>query len=228
MEGTIQSSGSLAQATKDLNSHTQGVARKVYDKMKGSRRNVFLTNLNKHEGRKFDKPIENSEMDKRKERDRNEADELKQKAQKFMSEYKKQQEPWDERPTAIKEDDEKLLKSVFSKEMLGMFYHLFKLMTKTYSDINEYFWFIGINWKEKFYDAVETLQGADGDALRELELRIFSNTLNAIQKKVKGKWNGSKRHNFVADNMIRCQELSFIQTLVKLIFSAPLWRGTST
>lgn len=139
MEGTIQSSGSLAQATKDLNSHSQGVARKVYDKMKGSRRNVFLTNLNKHEGRKFDKPIENSEMDKRKERDRNEADELKQKAQKFMSEYKKQQEPWDERPTAIKEDDEKLLKSVFSKEMLGMFYHLFKLMTKTYSDINEYF-----------------------------------------------------------------------------------------
>ena len=85
-----------------------------------------------------DKHVENSEMDQRKERDKNEAEKLKQKALKFMAEFKQQKEPWDERPTAIKEDDERLLKSLFSKEMLGMFYHwLMKLIAITYSGIND-------------------------------------------------------------------------------------------
>lgn len=125
MEGTIQSSDTLSNSTKDLNSHSQAVARKVYDKMKGARRNVFLTNLNKQQGRKLrdEKPIENYDMEKRNERNKKEAEELKHKAQTFLAELKKQ-EPWDERPTAVNQEDERLLKSVFSKDMIGKFHFI--------------------------------------------------------------------------------------------------------
>ena len=121
VEGVIQSSDTLSKSTKQINSHSQAVAQKVYDQMRGSRRNVFLTNLNKKEGfntLRNDEEIESSEIEKRKDRDTQDKEDLLQKARSFLADLKRQ-EPWDERPTAINDDDVRLLRTIFTKEMLG-------------------------------------------------------------------------------------------------------------
>ena len=67
--GTIQSSANLAQKAKDFNSHSQAVDKTVYDKLRGARRTVFVTNMSKKEGGcstlRKDKPKDELELKKR-------------------------------------------------------------------------------------------------------------------------------------------------------------------
>ena len=121
--GTIQSSANLAQKAKDFNSHSQTVDKTVYDKLRGARRTVFVTNMSKKEGGcstlRKDKPKDELELKKREERDRAQKDELVKDAEKFLSDIKKLK-PQDFRPTAIKDADLKFLKTIFDNKALGM------------------------------------------------------------------------------------------------------------
>ena len=120
-EGHIQNSASLAVNTKALNSHSQKVGAKVYDQMNASRRNLFITNLGKKDGvmnlRVGDK-TEDAELKKREERDNDEKNQLVLKAEQYLIELKNQ-EPWDERPSSIKNEDVEFLRKIFKADMLG-------------------------------------------------------------------------------------------------------------
>ena len=125
LEGVIQSSSSLKQNTKDLNSHSQRVGQKVYDQLRGGRRNVLLSNLSKQEGGcnrlRMDQKLNESGVTKREERDKMMKDELVTKAKAFLAELKNKSPP-DLRPTALKTDDLKFLKSIFNETEVGEFY----------------------------------------------------------------------------------------------------------
>ena len=128
LEGVIQSSSSLKQNTKDLNSHSQRVGQKVYDQLRGGRRNVLLTNLSKQEGGcnrlRMDQKLNESGVTKREERDKMMKDELVTKAKAFLAELKNKAPP-DLRPTALKTDDLKFLKSIFNETEVGEFFFIF-------------------------------------------------------------------------------------------------------
>ena len=132
VEGVIQSSSALKQNTKDLNSHSQRVGQKVYDQLRGGRRNVLLTNLSKQEGGcnrlRNDQKLHESGVTKREERDKIMKDELVTKAKAFLAELKNKSPP-DLRPTALKTDDLKFLKSVFKETEVGKFYFFKKTMS---------------------------------------------------------------------------------------------------
>ena len=123
VEGVIQGGSSdLAAATKDLNSHSGRVARAIYDKMRGARRNVFLTNLGKQSQGcselRHDKEASGAQLEKRKAREDEEKEQLLLKARSYLAELSKI-EPWDERPTAINKKDIEFLRTIFTVDMLG-------------------------------------------------------------------------------------------------------------
>ena len=120
-EGYIQSSSELQQYTKDLNSHSSSVGKKVYDKIGGARRNVFLVNRNKQDVCSTLRGAGDVSTNQRKERmDRDEIQKKKlvEKAEKFFEDQKKIQ-PGDLRPTSVNEQDINLLKSVFGNGSQG-------------------------------------------------------------------------------------------------------------
>lgn len=119
-EGVIQSSSSLKASTKDLNSHSNKVAEESYDQMRGARRNIFLTNLGKDEGcltLRKDKPLEDSEVKKRADRDQKQQAMMIKKAETYLEEMKSKQ-PWDLRPNSLQEKDVAFLKTIFTCEMV--------------------------------------------------------------------------------------------------------------
>lgn len=64
--------------------------------------------------------------------------------------------------------------------------------------------FTALDWKESFYKLVDSLDGPNGDALRELEEKVFRNTIEHVIKKHKiKKWTSSKIQNEWADIAIR-------------------------
>ena len=126
VEGHIQSSSELQQDTKGLNSHSSQVAKKVYDQMVGPRRNVLLTNLSKQDGitsMSGESEISDALKKEREEREANLKKKLIEKAERYLADLKKIQ-PWDERPSAINQDEVFLLKSIFGNEANGMHYYL--------------------------------------------------------------------------------------------------------
>ena len=120
-EGVIQSSGDLAETTKQLNSHSQKVGEETYDKLRGSRRNIFLHNLSKNDGCNTLRNITVDEEEKRRrqERDENAKKELISKAKKYLD-SQKNVAAFDFRPTAVNQDDVSLLRSVFGANIEGM------------------------------------------------------------------------------------------------------------
>ena len=198
-EGVIQSSGDLAETTKQLNSHSQKVGEETYDKLRGSRRNIFLHNLSKNEGCNTLRNItvDDEERRRRQERDENAKKELISKANKYLD-SQKNVASFDFRPTAVNQDDVSLLRSVFGANIEGM-------LVKRYNvKVAPITLFTALDWKESFYKLVDSLDGPNGDALRELEEKVFRNTIEHVIKKHKiKKWTSSKIQNEWADIAIR-------------------------
>ena len=198
-EGVIQNSETLSVVSKDLNAHSQSVGKKVYDQMGNSRRTLFITNLSKKEGcmtLRNNDVTEDSDLKRREERDKKLKDQAIEKAKLFLEDLRKI-EPWDERPTSISDQDVTFLRGVFPNKMLG------KGSLAFFSLKINLFEFLGNSWKEDFYDKVDSLEGPNGNALRRLEERIFTNSLAKILSKLKSEWRGTKSHNEAADTFIR-------------------------
>ena len=131
-ESVIQSSEDLSSNTKDLNSHSKRVGQESYDRMRGSRRIVYLTNLSKDEGcptLRMDKPVDETQQKKREERDKKNKDLMIKKAEEYLMKMKNV-EPWDLRPGALKEEDVQFLKTIFTPEMLGKYFEKHTLRVK--------------------------------------------------------------------------------------------------
>ena len=121
-EGYIQSSSEL-QKDKHLNYHSSTVGKKVYDKMNGARRNVFLTNLGKQDFSYSLRGASKVGADLEKERRAREESQKKKltaKAVKYLDDQKKIQ-PWDLRPSSVNDKEILLLKSVFGNGSQGIY-----------------------------------------------------------------------------------------------------------
>ena len=133
-EGYIQSSSELQQYTKDLNSHSASVGKKVYDKIGGARRNVFLVNRNKQDVSSTLRGAGDVSEDLKKGRREREEIQKKQmidKAEKYFEDQKKIQ-PWDLRPSSVNDKDIKLLISVFGNETQGKICRIFKISIRCF------------------------------------------------------------------------------------------------
>ena len=134
MEGVIQSSSTLKLNTKELNSHSQKVGQQVYDQLKGSRRNVFLTNLSKQEGGcnllRNDEKLKETDVVRRELREKTMKDELVSKAKTFLSELKNKAPP-DLRPTAVKAEDIEFLQTIFRGTEVGrcIYFFVYQILT---------------------------------------------------------------------------------------------------
>ena len=68
----------------------------------------------------MDKPLDDTQLRKREERDKRNKDLMIKRAEEYLTKMKNV-EPWDLRPGALIEEDVKFLKTIFTPEMLGKY-----------------------------------------------------------------------------------------------------------
>ena len=183
VESTLQSNPNLAGHSKAINFHSQAVGKTHYDELSKARRSVFNNNYNKKEGSNQELDwSQSSDDEERAVRDKQETDEMKEKAAAYLKKVKEKHVK-DMSPTQLSSIEIKFLSELFPT-------------VKDKSDAV---------FKMEFYRSVDSLPSPKGRLLRDVESRMFQNYKREYlrSKSRKKEWGGSKKANQDADKSIR-------------------------
>ena len=207
VESKIQSNPDLKSQVENLQSHSRAVGLTYYDKSGTNVRASFIDQLaSKESPMKTRAKVPEEVQKKRAEIDMKDQEKNLEAAKKLLVSDRMRKNTRLSKKCKILPHDREFLQILFSNPEAGEIFHALKasfpgnclLMIKTI--LLTVLKYTGDqSWRRDFYRCVDSLATSDGDRLREVEERSFSNLVKEEVETELGVWSGLEEQNRLAD-----------------------------